>query len=281
MRYCDLHTHTNFSDGSDSPYELCKKAKKIGLCALAITDHNTVKGIFEFEKSAKEFDLDYILGSELTTEYKHNEVHVLCLGINENNAHSVADFTESVKENKRKSNLILAENLRKAGYDVYLENLEERFGKNINRAHFARALLEIGAVKEISEAFDGILKEGNGFYVPNPRPDMIKTVSLIAKWGCTPVLAHPLLNFTKEELEKALPQLKKAGLIGMEVYYSKFSSEQREYLRYLCEKYDLIPSGGSDYHGENKSEADLGSASVPYSCCEMLKCYVEMTKNLG
>lgn len=271
MKYCDLHTHTSFSDGSDSPYELCKKAKGIGLCALAITDHNTVKGLFEFEKSAKKFGLDYILGSELTTEHEGKEVHVLALGIDENSAHSVADFTEGVKENKRKSNLILAENLRKAGYGIYLEKLEERFGNNINRAHFARALLEIGAVKEIGEAFDGILKEGNGLYVPNPRPDMIKTVMQIADWGCTPVLAHPLLNFTKEELEKSLPILKKAGLIGMEVYYAKFSIEQREYLLSLCEKYDLIPSGGSDYHGANKNEADLGSANVPYSCYESLK----------
>ena len=271
MKYCDLHTHTNGSDGTDTPYELCQNAKKIGLSAIAITDHNTVKRIFEFEKCAKEMDLDYILGSEITTEHNGKEVHMLCMCINENNAHCGADFTDKMQKSKRSGNLNLAKNLRAIGYEIYLEDLEKRFGDNINRAHFAKTLVEIGAVGTMKEAFSGILKEGNGIYFPSERPATVDAIKHIKEWKCVPVLAHPLLNFTEESLEEALPLFKEAGLIGMEAYYSKFTNEQTDYLLSLCQKHDLIASGGSDYHGANKTDADLGSAYVPYSCYENLK----------
>ena len=271
MKYCDLHTHTNGSDGTDTPYELCKNAKSLGLNAIAITDHNTVKKIFEFEKHAKEMDLDYILGSEITTEYEGKEVHVLCMFINENNAHCVADFTDYMQKTKKEGNLNLAKKLREGGYQIYLEDLETRYGENINRAHFAKTLVEMGAVKTMKEAFDGILKEGNGFYTPSERPSTVHTIEQIKSWKCIPVLAHPLLNFTKEKLEEALPLFKQAGLVGMEAYYPKFAPEQTDYLLSLCQKYTLIASGGSDYHGTNKTDADLGSAFAPYSCYENLK----------
>lgn len=271
MKYCDLHNHTGCSDGTDTPYELCENAKKLGLSAIAITDHNTVEGIFEFERCAKKFNLDYILGSEITTEHEGKEVHMLCMFINENNAHSVAEFTEHMQKTKRIGNLNLAKKLREQGYEIYLEELEKKHGKNINRAHFAKELVKIGAVSSMDEAFKGLLKEGNGIYVPSERPSTLYTVEKIREWGCIPVLAHPLLNFTPKKLEKALPLMKKSGLLGMEAYYTKFTKEQTAYLLSLCGKYNLIPSGGSDYHGTNKVNADLGSASVPYSCYEALR----------
>ncbi len=271
MKYCDLHNHTIYSDGSDTPYELCVLAKEKGISALAITDHNTIEGIFEFEKCAKEMGLDYILGSELTTQYNGGEVHIIAMFINENSAHCVSDFIEGIQKIKRESNLRLAKRLTQGGYKITLEELENRFGKNINRAHFALALIEMGVVASTDEAFCGILKEGNGYYIVAERPDALKTVSDIISWGCVPVLAHPLLNFTEIQLEEFLPLAKKAGLIGMEAYYSKFSSEQTNYLLGLCEKYNIIPSGGSDYHGKIKKTVGLGSASVPYSCYERLK----------
>ncbi len=271
MKYCDLHNHTIYSDGSDTPYELCVLAKEKGISALAITDHNTVEGIFEFEKCAKKLELDYILGSELTTEHRGSEVHIIAMLINENNAHSVANFIENVQKIKRESNLKLAKRLTQDGYKISLEELEARFGKNINRSHFAKALIEMGVVTSTDEAFNGILKEGNGYYTVSKRPDTLKTVSDIISWGCIPVLAHPLLNFTESELEEFLPLAKKAGLVGMEAYYSKFTNEQTEYLLSLCEKYNIIASGGSDYHGNVKKTVGLGSANAPYSCYENLK----------
>ena len=271
MKYCDLHNHTMYSDGSDTPYELCYLAKQKGIDAIAITDHNTVEGIFEFEKCAKELGLDYILGSELTTQNNGSEVHILAMFINENNAHSVNNFIENVRKIKRESNLKLAQRLTQDGYNISLTELEERFGKNINRAHFALVMIEKGIVSSTDEAFNGIFKEGNGYYTIAKRPDTLKTISDIVSWGCIPVLAHPLLNFTEGELEEFLPLAKKAGLVGMETYHSKFTAEQTKYLLKLCEKYDIIASGGSDYHGIIKKTVGLGSARAPYSCYENLK----------
>ena len=271
MKYCDLHNHTIYSDGSDTPYELCMLAKQKEISALAITDHNTINGIFEFEKCAKEMGLDYILGSELTTQHSGSEVHIIAMFINENNAHCIADFIERVQKIKRESNINLTKKLTQDGYKISLEDLEKRFGKNINRAHFATVMIEMGMVKSIEEAFNGILKEGNGYYSVAKRPDTLKTISDIVSWGCIPVLAHPLLNFTENELEEFLPLAKKAGLVGMEAYYSKFSEEQTEYLLKLAKKHGVIASGGSDYHGNIKKTVGLGSANAPYSCYENLK----------
>lgn len=270
MKYCDLHNHTIYSDGSDTPLELCRLAKEKGIDALAITDHNTVEGIFKFEKCAKETGLNYILGSELTTQHNGSEVHIIAMFISENNAHSIADFINTVQKIKRESNLNLAKKLTQDGYKISLEELENRFGKNINRAHFAKVMIEMGIVTSTDEAFNGILKEGNGYYSVAKRPDTLKTISDIVSWGCIPVLAHPLLNFSENELEEFLLLAKKAGLVGMEAYYSKFTSEQTEYLLSLCEKYDIIASGGSDYHGDVKKTVGLGSANAPYSCYENL-----------
>ena len=271
MKYCDLHNHTIYSDGSDTPYELCMLAKQKEISALAITDHNTINGIFEFEKCAKEMGLDYILGSELTTLHSGSEVHIIAMFINENNAHCIADFIERVQKIKRESNINLAKKLTQDGYKISLEDLEKRFGKNINRAHFATVMIEMGMVKSIEEAFNGILKEGNGYYSVAKRPDTLKTISDIVSWGCIPVLAHPLLNFTENELEEFLPLAKKAGLVGMEAHYSKFSEEQTECLLKLAKKHSIIASGGSDYHGNIKKTVGLGSANAPYSCYENLK----------
>lgn len=270
-KYCDLHNHTIYSDGSDTPKELCALAKEKGISALAITDHNTIDGIFEFEDCAKCLGLDYILGSELTTQHNGSEVHIIAMFINENNAHCVVDFIEKVQKIKRESNLNLAKKLTQVGYAISLDELENRFGKNINRAHFAKVMIEMGVVKSTDEAFNGILKEGNGYYTVSNRPDTLETISNIISWGCIPVLAHPLLNFSQNELEEFLPLAKKAGLVGMEAYYSKFSSMQTAYLLSLCEKYDIIASGGSDYHGDIKKTVGLGSANAPYSCYEKLK----------
>jgi predicted metal-dependent phosphoesterase TrpH len=271
MKYCDLHNHSTYSDGSDTPKELCILAKEKGIDALALTDHNTVDGIFEFEKCAKEAGLEYVLATELTTEYNGTELHLICMFINENNAHRVADFCTYFRTRKSKINQQMAEALSKDVCEISYDDMVERFGKNINRSHFAKILIEKGIVKSTDEAFDTVLKEGNGYYFVTKRPDVLETIKQVNSWGCVSVLAHPLLNFTKEQLEEFIPHAKEAGLIGMEAYYSKYTPDQVEYLLDLCEKYQIIPSGGSDYHGEIKKSVGMGSANAPYSCYENLK----------
>lgn len=271
MEYCDLHNHSKCSDGSLTPRELVKYAKEKGLYAIALTDHNTVEGYSEFVESAKEEDIEYIFGTELTTGYNGKEIHLLVMFINEENAKEIEKFTASQLEKKKESNIDLEANLVKAGYDISLQELYERFGENINRAHFARMLVEKGYFKITDEAFETVLKTGNGFYHPPKRLDFFEGIDLAKKWGCVPVMAHPLLSVTKEELEAMLPIAKEKGLVGIEVYYPKFSKDERNYLHSLAQKYNLISSGGSDYHGNMKSSGDLGEAQVPYFCYKDLK----------
>lgn len=280
MKYCDLHNHTKYSDGSSTPKELCMEAKEKGLSAIAITDHNTVKGIFEFEECAKAVGIEYALGAEITTQYKGKEAHIIALFIDKASAPLVEAFTKEIQQIKRESNKKLAENLTNGGYRVAFEELEKRFGNNINRSHFGTVLMEMGVVGSIDEAFEGILKEGNGYYSIEKRVEALEAVEKLKAWGCVPVLAHPLLNFTSEELEELLPNAKKNGLVGIEAYYSKFTNEQTEYLLCLCEKFGLIPSGGSDYHGKIKNNRELGSARVPLSSFEALKNIKEKNLNL-
>ena len=128
-----------------------------------------------------------------------------------------------------------------------------------------------GYMGSTDEAFETVLASGGDYYKPYPRPDLLETVKLVKKWGCVSVLAHPLLNLERDELEEALPRLREAGLCGFEAYYPKFSEKEKDYLFNLAIKHGLIPSGGSDFHGDIKSSSDLGVANVPYSSYEALK----------
>ena len=206
MKYCDLHNHSVYSDGSYTPYELVRYAKEKGVSAIALTDHNTVGGLEEFIKSATDLGIDYVFGSGLTTDYNGKEVHLLCMFITSNNAHWVRLFTDEQINNKKESNINLAKNLQSHGYDITMEELHSRFGENINRAHFARLLVDKGYMKSTDVAFDTVLKSGNGFYNPPKRLNLLDAIELVKGWGCLPVIAHPLLSITKNELEEVLPK---------------------------------------------------------------------------
>lgn len=221
-------------------------------------------------ESARQQGVECVFGSELTTDYSGKEVHLLCLFITPENAHRVRLFTSEQLKNKRESNEKLTRALLKRGYDVSFEKLKAQYGDNINRAHFARALVDKGYVESTDVAFDTILKSGNGFYDPPKREGLISAIKLVRSWGCVPVIAHPLLSVTKEELERLMPKAIRNGLAGLEVYYPKFNDEQRGYLMSLCQRYNLVASGGSDFHGTMKSEGDLNDAKAPYECYERL-----------
>ena len=264
MKYCDLHNHSNNSDGSVSPSELIDYAIEKGLCAVALTDHNTIDGICELQKYAKDKNIEAVSGCEITTEFLNKETHLLALFIKEEKAFEMEEFLKERLRLKALSNIDLEKNLKNAGFKIDLSEMIEKYGKNINRAHFAKELINEGYVKTTKEAFNTILKPDGDYYKPLKRPEIVDTIRLVRKWEAVPVLAHPLLSLEKGELEKLLPEAKKAGLVGLEVYYPEFSKEQTEYLISLCEKYDLVKSGGSDYHGEMKTHSDLATATTPY-----------------
>lgn len=270
MKYCDLHNHSFFSDGSNSPSELIDIAKAKGLSAIALTDHNTISGLAQINEAACGSGVEVILGSELTCEYKGKEIHMLCMFIDLNRTQGIEKFIKSIRAIKRERNIELANNLSADGYEIDFYELEKRFGNNINRAHFAKVLVETGKVESVEVAFNTILVEGGKYYKGSARPCALSTISDIVSWGCVPVMAHPLLSLDKELLEEFLPLARQRGLVAIEVYYPKFDDAQIEYLKRQASKNDLLLSGGSDYHGSIKQGTKMGMASVPYSCYEQL-----------
>ena len=274
---CDLHSHSVFSDGTLTPAELVRLAEEKGISALALTDHNTSKGLKDFMEAGKNSPVITVPGCEFTTEWNKKEVHIVGLFFKEEYWQEIEDFLEIAKIAKLNSNNRLIENLRKAGYDITIEEVAAMTSGNYNRAHVAKVLLEKNYVSSTSEAFDTILKEGNGFYFPASRIQSATTVRFIKTYGATAIVAHPLLNLTPEELEVFLPEMKAAGLDAMETRYTEFDEKMKKTAASLAKKFGLKQSGGSDYHGKNKPWIELGEGRgdlfVPYEFYEdMLNC---------
>ncbi len=274
MELCDLHTHSIFSDGTCSPKELLLLAEQAGLSAIALTDHNTVDGLEPFLTASKSFNVEVVAGVEISCDYNGNELHVLALFI-EDCMLDVQKFLEIPKTRKEASNKLLSETLIKNGYNVDYERIKSQAVGSINRVHFAKELIEKGYIKTIKEGFDTILSEETGFYVSPKRLTIFEVLNFIKSINAVSVLAHPLLNITKDELIELLPKAKQAGLNAMEVRYSKYSEHDQELCERTAKQFDLQMSGGSDFHGDNKPDISigkgLGSLQVPYDFFIKLK----------
>lgn len=281
MKYCDLHSHSNFSDGSNTPAEIISQAKALGI-AVALTDHNTVGGLSEFVAEAQRQGACAVAGTELSTMCGGVELHLLGLFIEPEYYTKVEFLVKEFLLLKEISNLELTERLNDAGYDIdYSEIKKNTRTDYVNRAHFAAELMKKGYVESISDAFKTILSEDAGFYVPPPRLDFYDAIEFLREINALPVLAHPLQELSGEELRAILPRAKEAGLVGMEVYHSSYSDEQIAEAFEIAETFSLAKSGGSDYHGENKPDIFLGvgkgNLKIPIDFYENLK---EIKENL-
>lgn len=270
MYSCDLHTHSIFSDGTDTPLELVEKASANSLAVLALTDHNTVDGLENFQDVSKEFDVDTVSGVEFSTEYKERELHILALFVRKDQHEKIREFLYPYRNAKEESNKKLIFNLHKAGFDASYEELADYSSSgNINRAVIAQYLYSKGIISSIKEGFDTILSKKTGYYIPPNRPQTLETIKFIKSMGATAVLAHPLLDLSFDELVDFIPVAKNFGLDAIEAYYSLFTKEQECQLIKIAEDNGLLISGGSDYHGAGKPHIMLGvgtgSLNVPLS----------------
>ena len=276
----DLHVHSVRSDGTLTPMELVDYAIKKGLSAFALTDHDTTDGLAEAmeyadclrkklsdqvsegtadEKSANAVP-EIIPGIELSTDDKGTEVHVVGLFIDPSNPtfrEYLTDFVNSRDVRNQKMCLKLQE----LGLPVIYEELLEKYPDCIlTRAHFARHLKDLGYVKSNQEAFDRYLGSRRPAYVPREKISPRKAVELVLTAGGLPILAHPILyRMSDARLDALTADLKSAGLVGIEAIYSTYSSSEERQIRRLAEKHDLLISGGSDFHGSNKPNIDLGT----------------------
>ena len=188
----------------------------------------------------------------------------------------VEDYVELLNIAKKNSNTKLIDNLKNAGYEItYEEVASTTDAEEFNRAHVARVLVSKGYADTMDDAFRNILSEKHGYYVPPRRLGAIATIIFIKDNGGTAILAHPFLNLNYEELERFLPEAKEAGLDAMETLYSKFDEETTKKAKELARRFGLLESGGSDFHGANKPEIQLGTGmgnlQIPIEFYEKLK----------
>ncbi len=276
MKICDLHTHSNFSDGTLTPTELLNLAVNKGISAIALCDHNTVGGLLEFKNAAKGKPVDVVLGVEITTQYEGIELHILGLFIPEEHFVDVSNYCEELNRLKRIANKQMVDNLISAGYEIDYERMISQTARGqINRAHVASELVRTGYAQKISDAFERLLVDGGKFYKSPQRFDTIKTISFLRDIGAVPVIAHPFYSAQPESLNDFWSKAKAAGLVGMETLYPLYDESTTKTAIKTAEKYGFLQSGGSDFHGDNKPHIAIGkgkgSLSVPYEFFEKLK----------
>lgn len=276
--FCDLHTHSTYSDGTCTPAEIIAQADALGLSAVALTDHNTVAGIPDFLAAARDSCVEAIPGVEISTGYHGTEVHIVGLFLPPDRLEEVACFVERINHLKERNYRALAERLQRAGYSIDYDTIRESHPQGtVNRAVIARVLLEKGYVSSIEDAFQTLLSRPGqgGYYLPPDRIHANNAVHFLASLGAVPILAHPFLTFTEETLRRFLPWSKHHGLIAMETMYSTYSPETTALARNIAREFGLKESGGSDFHGQTKPHISLGtgkgSLSVPSSIVDKLK----------
>lgn len=276
MKRIDLHVHSSESDGTMSPLELVSHAADCGLTAFALTDHDTTSGLEEAIPFGKTLGVEVLAGIEFSTDYKKQDIHIVGIEIDWKNP----EFHEKIQyyRNERfRRNQRIIDRMAADGIDISYEKMCSEFpGATWTRAHFARYLADHGYVSEMWNAFELYLKPGCPYHVPREKITPADAVKLIRQFGGIPVLAHPMqYNFPEEMLRTLLDELCSVGLIGMEVYYSTHTPEQTQYLQKLASEYQLMPGGGSDFHGTNKPSIFLGSGkhnlNIPYEILEGLR----------
>ena len=275
-RIIDLHTHTTESDGSLAPEELILEARRIGLSAIAITDHDTIAGIKKAMPIATQNQIELIPGIEFSTDYYGKEVHVVGLYIDITNKTLLKKIKE-FKECRDHRNDLIIENLQKEGFSITMEELRsENPDCVITRANIARFLYEHGMIPSIQTAFDKYIGDHCKCFVNRFKITPMEAVKLIKEAGGTSILAHPLLyHMSDTTLQKLIDEMKEVGLDGIEAIYCTYTPSEEKSMKMLAERNELLISGGSDFHGSTKPKLSLGTGygklHVPYSVLDAIK----------
>ena len=284
----DLHVHSNRSDGSLSPTQLVELAVEKKLSAFALTDHDTTDGLDEAiaaaarhntslrhktdgshdPDSTKGIPLEVIPGIEFSTEYQGKDIHILGLFID----HHSPVFKERIQafvDSRILRNEKMCKSLATEGIDITYEKLLQEFPcAVITRSHYARYLYEHGYVSSLREAFDRYIGDQAKHYIPREKITPVQAIQLIKEVHGLAILAHPVLyRMSDTDLEALVALLKENGLDGIEAVYSTYTPGEERRIRALAKKYDLLISGGSDFHGAVKPGLELatgyGKLAVP------------------
>jgi len=281
----ELHCHTTCSDGTLTPKQLVHAAVRAGVFALAITDHDTLSGWSEAMGEAQNFvleapqvdtnaasqrlNMEIIPGVELSTVHNDRSLHIL--GFYPDADKLTVPLSERLEGRKRRADQMVAK-LEALGYPISLPELGE--GMAPGRPHIANALVRAGHVKSTREAFDRFLGDDQPAYVHYEKFSISEGIALLGNCGAVPVWAHPYL-FRGGEVEEVLKELVDAGLMGIEVYHPSHTPKERKNLEALCDRYGLLRTGGSDYHGPSTdgtpNSSKLNMMHLPLSLLDPIK----------
>lgn len=253
----DLHIHSNISDGTFSPYQIIDKAKKLGLKGISITDHDDIS-LDHISNYAKEKGLNYIYGIEFSTDISN--LHILGYDLDLNNP-LLNEFLQSQKAEREIALRKMCENTKKHGVPVEFSELKNIKTKSLGRPHLAQIMIEKGYVSNFYEAFQKYLRTDKPIFVDYKKYSYKYIMEIIVQCKGLAVFAHPGMlknNIFQSIIYDAI----KLGLNGMEVYYPRHSKEQIKYLIKIAKEYNLLITGGSDFHGENKPDIHIGDAGI-------------------
>jgi predicted metal-dependent phosphoesterase TrpH len=267
VKFADLHLHSAFSDGTDAPDELIKKAVKAGISAVAITDHDSVDAIPGAIDAGILHGIEVIPGIELTAEYEGLEIHILGYFLDYRNRALLEKLSFLEKARIERIHRMV-EKLQGIGVKIDADKIFALSGKGIvGRLHVARVMVSEGIISSIWEAFSKYIGNNGPAYVLGFKFSPQDACKLIRSAGGIPVLAHPYA-LRRDDL---IPKLVQYGIKGLEVYYPEHTNTMRnKYIR-MCREYKLLSTGGSDYHGKAKPEVVLGNFKIPYELVELLR----------
>ena len=256
----DLHTHSLRSDGTLEPVELVRRAAERGVRVQALSDHDTLSGVAEAMREGERLGVRVVPATELNTESKWGDVHVLGYFLDAADA-VLEERLRWLRENRGRRIELMVENLVRLGYAVSLDRVREiARGGSLGRPHLAQALFEAGHVPTYDAAFDTLISTSSPAYVARVGLTPVEAVELIRARGGVPSLAHPGTVLGVEEL---LPDLVAAGLAGIECYYGSHTPVDTMRYLALAATHGLVATGGSDFHGRGEHGAPLGGVPVP------------------
>lgn len=262
--HVDLHCHSTASDGTLPPREVVRLARQSGLSALALTDHDTINGVADAADEAQALGLDFLPGIEVSCEFpRPGTLHMLGYGVDPTSS-TLRDLTKTLLAARGDRNPLIVEKLRELGFDVTMDDWrEEAKGGVLGRPQLAAVLLRKGYVRSRQEAFDKYLGEGGAAYFDKERLPSRRAIAMIREAGGVAVLAHPVQlrqeNFP--QVQTIVKHLADEGLSGVEVIHSDHDETWVRELERMADRFRLLKTGGSDFHGSNKPEIALGVAN--------------------
>jgi predicted metal-dependent phosphoesterase TrpH len=265
--YIDLHLHTNLSDGVLSPAELLREVRARNLAAFAVTDHDTIDGYLELKSLLPEGVPELVSGLELSVAVDSKDLHMLAYLFDPGND-ELSETLRAFRQERNHRGRRMVEKLNRMGMALSMEAVQEAAGDSaIGRPHIAEAMRNEGLVGNIEDAFRKYIGDHSPAYIPKNMIQPCEAIELIHRAGGLAVLAHPYINDAHKQVE-ALAQL---GLDGLEVYHYSHSKQHVAELKRLAQQHGLLLSGGSDFHGRQDHEGEIGAGPVPVEYLDEMK----------